>query len=250
MRDGSQCSQRWVCSNCELVLEPATILKDHRLLNGNKVISVCADRIFIYWLLFAKHDVTGNFASHRAVPLSELDLMTYWQSLNWGLIQRNFTSICQKRVSLGRFYRVIARSKVPLRLDDCRCLCIKVPDSRCLWRFAYVYSLVRHSITGSCSRSRSYGSRCWLCSLIVHVYETCARIIVILFSLNALILILRLVIILAHPEPRFGTLVLALNILSGFIPSLVHLYFFLLYPVFAKLSDRVEVGVWVNTVLF
>ena len=82
MDDGSRCCQRWVSSNCELVLEPATILEDHRLLNGNKVISVCADRIFVNWLLFAKHDVSGNFAGHRAVPLSKLDLLTYRQSLN------------------------------------------------------------------------------------------------------------------------------------------------------------------------
>ena len=142
-----------------------------------------------------------------------------------------------------------------MRLDDCRCLCIKVPDSRCLRRFAYVYSLVRHTISSSCCRPRSsdrcsYGCRCRLCSLIVHIYETCARIIVILFSLNALILILRLVIILAHPEPRFGTFVLALYVSTGFVPSLIHLYLFLLYPVFTQLADRVEVGVWVNTVLF
>ena len=82
MGDGSYCCQRWVSRNCELVLEPATVLKDHRLLNGNKVISVCAYRIFVNWLLFAKHDVPGNFAGHGAVPLSKLDLMTYWKSLN------------------------------------------------------------------------------------------------------------------------------------------------------------------------
>ena len=86
--------------------------------------------------------------------------------------------------------------------------------------------------------------------MIVHVYETCARIIVILFSLNALILILRLVIILAHPESRLGAFVLALYVFTGFVPSLVHLYLILLYSVFAKLADCVEVGVWVNTVLF
>ena len=83
-----------------LVFDPATVLKDHRLFNGNEVIPISANRIFVCRLLFAKHDVSADFAGYRAVPLSEFDLMTYGQSFHRSFVQGGFTIIIRKhRVS-------------------------------------------------------------------------------------------------------------------------------------------------------
>ena len=83
-----------------LVLDPTTVLKNHGLVNGNNVIPISANRIFVCRLLFAKHDVSADFAGYRAVPLSEFDLMTYGQSFHRSFVQGGFTIITRKhRVS-------------------------------------------------------------------------------------------------------------------------------------------------------
>ena len=77
-------------------------------------------------------------------------------------------------------------------------------------------------------------------------------IIVIYFfsSGDAQILILRLMMILANFKPCFGRLVLALNVLSIFIPVLVLLYLFSLGSSLAEFAYHVQVCIWIDSMLF